>query len=75
VRLEVQAITSYFTSFPPWIMAQERQQNSERGFVAMDSEKQREIASKGGSESPGNFANDPGRASEAGRKGGESQSS
>ena len=33
-------------------------------------EKQREIASKGGKASGGNFANDPERASEAGRKGG-----
>jgi len=43
----------------------------DRGFAAMDEEKQREIASKGGSASPGNFKNDPERASEAGRKGGE----
>jgi uncharacterized protein len=42
-----------------------------RGFAAMDQQKQREIASKGGSMSPGNFKNDPARASQAGRKGGE----
>lgn len=42
-----------------------------RGFAAMDSAKQRQIASKGGSMSPGNFKNDPSRASAAGRKGGE----
>ena len=33
-------------------------------------EKQREIAAKGGRASGGNFANDPERAAEAGRKGG-----
>jgi general stress protein YciG len=48
-----------------------------RGFASMDEEKQREIASKGGrsqgkENNPGNFANDPQRASEAGRKGGSS---
>ncbi|MFN2473469.1 MAG: general stress protein [Sphingomicrobium sp.] len=41
-----------------------------RGFAAMDSAKQREIASKGGSASGGNFKNDPQRASAAGREGG-----
>lgn len=44
---------------------------SHRGFAAMDQQKQREIASKGGSASGGNFANNPERAREAGRKGGE----
>lgn len=44
---------------------------SRRGFAAMDREKQREIASKGGRASGGNFKNDPARASAAGRKGGE----
>jgi len=44
---------------------------SRRGFAAMDQAKQREIASKGGRASGGNFRNDPARASEAGRKGGE----
>lgn len=48
-----------------------------RGFAGMDEEKQREIASKGGQSqgkenNPGNFANDPERAAEAGRKGGQS---
>lgn len=43
-----------------------------RGFAAMDAARQREIASKGGKASGGNFANDPGRAAAAGRKGGES---
>ncbi len=46
--------------------------HSGRGFAGMDADKQREIASKGGSASPGNFKNDPERASEAGRKGGSS---
>ncbi|HEY2540485.1 MAG TPA: general stress protein, partial [Stellaceae bacterium] len=45
---------------------------SNRGFASMDEEKQREIASKGGQTSGGNFKNDPERASEAGRKGGQS---
>lgn len=48
-----------------------------RGFAGMDEDKQREIARKGGQSqgrenNPGNFANDPQRASEAGRKGGSS---
>ena len=46
---------------------------SDRGFAVMDDDDQREIASKGGSESPGNFKNDPERAAEAGRKGGEAR--
>ena len=53
-------------------------QNSGRGnqgFASMDEDKQREIASKGGQSqgkesNPGNFANDPARAAEAGRAGG-----
>ena len=44
-----------------------------RGFASMDEERQREIASKGGRESPGNFANDREKASDAGRKGGQSR--
>ncbi|HSH55584.1 MAG TPA: general stress protein [Candidatus Limnocylindrales bacterium] len=47
---------------------------SDRGFASMDRDKQREIASKGGKASGGNFANDRKRASEAGKKGGEAQS-
>lgn len=43
---------------------------SNRGFAGMDRAKQKEIASMGGSASPGNFKNDPQRASRAGRKGG-----
>lgn len=51
--------------------------NSGRGFAGMDEDRQREIASKGGQSqgkgnNPGNFANDPERASVAGRKGGSS---
>jgi general stress protein YciG len=51
---------------------------SKRGFASMDERQQREIASKGGhsqgkDNNPGNFANDPSRASAAGRKGGENQ--
>ncbi len=38
----------------------------------MDESKQRDIASRGGQASGGNFRNDPERASEAGRKGGQS---
>lgn len=58
-------------------MAQNNNQgSSNRGFAAMDEEKQREIASKGGQSqgkenNPGNFANDRQKASEAGRKGGQ----
>jgi general stress protein YciG len=43
-----------------------------RGFASMDRKKQREIASKGGHASGGNFKNDRERASAAGRKGGQS---
>ncbi len=48
-----------------------------RGFAGMDEEKRRAIASKGGrsqgkENNPGNFANNPKRAQEAGRKGGQS---
>jgi uncharacterized protein len=58
-------------------MANNNNDNSNRGFASMDPEKQREIASKGGQSqgkenNPGNFANNPERASEAGRKGGSS---
>ena len=50
---------------------------SNRGFASMDDDKQREIASKGGKSqgkdnNPANFANDRKKASEAGRKGGQS---
>ncbi|HTF71559.1 MAG TPA: KGG domain-containing protein, partial [Edaphobacter sp.] len=44
---------------------------SNRGFGSMDDDKQREIASQGGKQSGGNFKNDPQRAAEAGRSGGE----
>lgn len=47
------------------------QGTSKRGFASMDEAKQREIASKGGKASGGNFKNDPQRASEAGKKGGQ----
>jgi general stress protein YciG len=47
---------------------------SNRGFASMDDSKQREIASKGGKASGGNFANDRQKASEAGKKGAEAQS-
>lgn len=46
---------------------------SNRGFASMDPDKQREIASKGGKASGGNFANDPERASIAGKKGAANQ--
>jgi general stress protein YciG len=45
---------------------------SNRGFASMDDKMQRDIASKGGQASGGNFKNDPERAAEAGRKGGQS---
>ena len=44
-----------------------------RGFASMDPAKQREIASKGGRMSSGNFAHDRQRASEAGKKGAAAQ--
>jgi general stress protein YciG len=44
-----------------------------RGFRGMSDKKQRDAASKGGSQSGGNFKNDPQRASEAGKKGAEAQ--
>lgn len=47
--------------------------SSKRGFAGMDKDKQREIAGKGGQQSGGSFSEDPERASEAGRKGGESR--
>jgi general stress protein YciG len=50
---------------------QDETQATPRGFAAMDREKQRAIASKGGKASGGNFKNDPARAAAAGRKGGE----
>jgi uncharacterized protein len=45
------------------------QEGNKRGFAAMDEEKQREIASKGGQSqgkenNPGNFANDRQKASD-----------
>ena len=46
---------------------------AKRGFAAMSAEKQREIASKGGKASGGNFKNNPERASKAGKKGGSSR--
>jgi general stress protein YciG len=46
---------------------------SDRGFASMDEKKQREIASKGGQASGGNFANDREKASEAGKKGAAAQ--
>jgi general stress protein YciG len=44
---------------------------SKRGFASMDEEKRKRIASMGGKASGGNFARNPQRASEAGRKGGQ----
>lgn len=45
-------------------------ESSNRGFASMNEDEVREIASKGGSASGGNFKNDPERAAEAGREGG-----
>lgn len=45
--------------------------NARRGFTPVNEDKQRDIASKGGKESPGNFKNDRERAADAGRKGGQ----
>lgn len=41
-----------------------------RGFAAMSPERRKEIASRGGSASGGNFKHDPKRAALTGRKGG-----
>ena len=46
---------------------------SRRGFAAMDPEKQKKIASLGGSKSGGNFKNDRKKAAEAGRRGGQAR--
>lgn len=51
-------------------MATTTETRSNRGFAAMDPNRQREIARMGGKASGGNFANDRQRAAEAGRKGG-----
>ena len=53
----------------------EEQKKSKRGFAAMDSEKRRAIASKGGQNVPRekrSFSQSPELAAEAGRKGGQS---
>lgn len=47
--------------------------NSNRGFAAMDEDKQREIASEGGKASGGKFKAGDKRTSEAGRRGAEAQ--
>lgn len=52
-------------------MAEKKQAGSGRGFASMDPKRQREIASEGCKASGGSFKNDPERASEAGKKGGE----
>ena len=53
-------------------MAGQRQTHTpNRGFASMNEDKQRDIASKGGHASGGNFANDRERAAEAGRKSGQ----
>ncbi|HTV32436.1 MAG TPA: KGG domain-containing protein [Methylocella sp.] len=54
---------------------QKSESGSNRGFAAMDAEKQREIARKGGRSVPNekrSFSQNPKLASEAGRKGGRS---
>ena len=51
-------------------MANTQSGKSTRGFASMDADKQRQIASKGGRASGGNFKNNPKRASEAGKRGG-----
>ncbi|HEU5121214.1 MAG TPA: KGG domain-containing protein [Candidatus Saccharimonadales bacterium] len=52
---------------------------SNRGFASMDESQQKEAASKGGraqgaENNPANFANDPEKASRAGKKGGQQSS-
>ncbi len=63
------------TSDPQGAEKRSRSGGARRGFAAMDSERQRAIASKGGhsqgkANNPGNFANNRERARQAGRKGG-----
>jgi len=56
-------------------MTEQLPQKSKRGFAAMDPEKRRKIASKGGKSVPGEkrgFAKDPELAAQAGRIGGKS---
>ena len=56
-------------------MADKDNNTSNRGFAAMDNDKQREIARKGGASVPGEkrrIAKDRDLAASAGRKGGES---
>lgn len=48
---------------------------AKRGFAAMDKEKQRAIASRGGAASGANFKHDPARASLAGSKDGKASRS
>ena len=53
--------------------------SDDRGVASMDSNKQQEIASKGGQSqgkdnNPANFANDRDKAREAGKKGGQNSS-
>ncbi len=62
----------------PIISMAEQDMNTQKGANmgnSMDTDRQSEMGregqSQGGSESGGNLKNDPGRASEAGRKGGE----
>jgi general stress protein YciG len=47
--------------------------NSNRGSAPMDEDKQRDTAGKGGHPGGGNFAHDPARAGEAGKKGAAAQ--
>lgn len=49
--------------------------SGKQGFASMSPEKRREIASKGGKASGGNFKNDRERASQAGKRGGSASSS
>lgn len=44
--------------------------NHKKGFASLSPERRKELASKGGRNSGGNFKHDPKRASEAGKKGG-----
>jgi general stress protein YciG len=52
------------------LMSDVQRTPAKRGFAAMDPQRQREIASKGGKVSGGNFANNRERAAVAGREGG-----
>ena len=62
------------------MMDSAEREGSGRGFASLTQEERRQVAAKGGRSqgketNPGNFANNPARAAEAGRKGGQASHS